>query len=1064
MDNQRFSLREILSRKEPQIAIKGTRITSSVIWNLLLLLISLLFVTAFFVGGAAAGYFASLVQDEPIPDSEELEENIYNYEEATEIYFAGGEYLGDMPSPIERREAELDEISENLINAVIATEDEYFFEHDGIVPKAILRALYQDFSNAATQTGGSTLTQQLVKNQLLSSEVTHDRKAVEILYAMRTEHFFEKEDILEAYLNVVPFGRNANGQQIAGVRAAAEGIFDEDVSDLNIAQAAFIAGLPQSPFGYTPFEGSGEVRENFDAGLDRMETVIERMHRFGAITDEEKEDALAYDIRENLTEPEPTSLDEYPFLTDEVRRRALQELPEILMDNDDVDLDDIEDDDQRNLVRNRYEEEAERALSQEGYEIHLTIDKDIYDAQQEAVEEFEMFSDQTDYVTNDDGEEEETTILEETASVTINNETGQIISFVGGRDFETQNYNRATQAFRQSGSTMKPLTTYALSFETGYLQPGILAPDTPYEDYNDGEGLTNFDNQYDGLMTSREALARSRNVPAVREFMPILDGEREFAEDALIDYGFSRFIENDPHPYASTPLGTLGLTVEANASAFTAVANMGERVDSFMIESINDSDGETIYEEETEGIEVFSPQTGYLVLDTMRDVIYDDVGTASTQITNTLNFDSDFAGKTGTTQEFRDSWFVGLNPNITQATWLGFDDNRQLAQNYQGMGYSGRTQMLWAELMNAAYEEDDELIGPDEEFESPGGIVEEEVCTISGMLPSDLCEEAGLVETDIFNSDYAPTEEDDSLQEVDYVEVGGNSYTALDETPSEFTRSGVSVDEEYFDFAEDEDISEYIPEDWDDLVSDEEAPDNGSTPSSLNSVTTSGNGIAWDEHPDEQVIGYRVYYASSEDGSYEEVDAVRWDEDFNYSGGEGSYAVTAVDTAGRESDRNETMVGSFEDDDEDDNNDDSAEDNSENSDASSDNNAGTSNNNEDSSDNNETNDENNGNNNNNEANNNENENNVSNNQNNDNDEAENDNQTNNNADESNNEENSNNNENTDNTNNANNTNNTNNTNSNENENNNNSNNNAEANREEEEEENSNNNANEENEN
>jgi penicillin-binding protein len=247
MAKDKFSFNKILQRKEPQTIFKGVRITSQVMWNLFLIFLTLGIMGAFFVGGAGAGYFASLVKDEPVRSYEEMREDIYDYEEATEIYFANEVYLGDLPSPLERREVSLEDVSQVAIDAVIATEDEYFFEHEGIVPKALLRAVYQDFSNAATQTGGSTLTQQLIKNQVLSSEVTHDRKAAEILLAMRLENFFDKDEILEAYLNVVPFGRNSSGTQIAGIQSAAQGIFGVDASELNLPQAAFIAGLPASP-------------------------------------------------------------------------------------------------------------------------------------------------------------------------------------------------------------------------------------------------------------------------------------------------------------------------------------------------------------------------------------------------------------------------------------------------------------------------------------------------------------------------------------------------------------------------------------------------------------------------------------------------------------------------------------------------------------------------------------------------------------------------------------------------------------------------------------------------
>ena len=271
--------------------LKILRISYGVIWNLILIsLISILLLVTF-AFGAGAGYFASLVKDEIPRSYESMRQDIYNYEEPSEVFFAGNVPMGKLRSDIIREEVKLEEVSPYVIQAVIATEDQNFYEHKGIVPKSTLRALLQAFTNASTQTGGSTLTQQLVKNQILSSEVSFERKAKEILLALRLERFFSKEEILEAYLNVSSFGRNSSGQNIAGVQAAAQGIFGVDAKDLNLPQAAFIAGLPQSPNGYTPFTRDGELKspEGLKPGLDRMRTVLSRMLEMGFITEKEYE-------------------------------------------------------------------------------------------------------------------------------------------------------------------------------------------------------------------------------------------------------------------------------------------------------------------------------------------------------------------------------------------------------------------------------------------------------------------------------------------------------------------------------------------------------------------------------------------------------------------------------------------------------------------------------------------------------------------------------------------------------------------------------------------------------
>ncbi|PRO65416.1 transglycosylase domain-containing protein [Alkalicoccus urumqiensis] len=914
-DRNRWS--RLFGGRGTNAAAKSIRITSAVFWNLLLILVVFGLIGAAFAGGTAAGYFASLVQDEPVRGAEELEAAVYDYEESTEIYFADEVYLGDMPSPLERREIPLEEVSQNVIDAVIATEDEYFFEHEGIVPKALMRAVMQDFSNAATQTGGSTLTQQLVKNQVLSSEVTHDRKATEILLAMRLEHFFEKEDILEAYLNIVPFGRNASGQQIAGVQAAAQGIFDVDAAELTIPQAAFIAGLPQSPFAYTPFNGNGEQKESLEAGLNRMETVLDRMHRHGYITEQEFENALNYDITADFAQAESSSYEDYPFILSTVENRARDRVAEHLMAQDGVNPDEMEDPDYRLLMLNRYREQAEQELQRNGYRIHTTINKDIYDAQQEAVRNFENFGpDKTVADENDEGEIVEINYQEEVGSVLMDNRTGAVISFVAGRDFEENQNNHAMSLSyasgfqRSSGSTMKPLLTFAVGFETGVLQPGFITPDTPYSyPGDDGEEVNNFDRSYRGMITAREALALSRNVPAVREFE---DVDHDTARQALINYGFERYFPDDDasFPYPGSPLGTLGMTVEANTSAYTTFGNNGSRKEAFIIDRIETSEGDVIYETDTEvETEILSPQTNYLMIDVMRDVLTPGLGTAGS-LPDRLNFSTDLAGKTGTTNEIKDSWFVGVNPNFTQGIWVGYDAfNLEIEQQWNGLGYGPRTQSLWADLANAAHSVDPQFMAPEEGFARPDGIVEQSVCGISGMLPSDLCREAGLVTTDLFNAEYVPTESDDSLERVQYVRVNGSNYEALSSTPSEFTRSGVSVKEEYFDFDEDGDISEYIPDDWDNLVNTEDtAPDNGRTPGAPPSVFGGSSSMGWGAHPEGDVVGYRVYRSATSGGSYSLVDSVRWDQDYRASAGTGYYYVTAVDVAGRESSPSSTVT------------------------------------------------------------------------------------------------------------------------------------------------------------
>src|SRR3954469_8662901 len=270
------SIIDLITHKK---TVKGARITYQVVWNLILLVLTVVILGGSFATGVGAGYFASLVKDEPVRSYNSMKKDIYNYTETSDLYFANNVYLGRLRTDLVREEVKLDQVSKDLTNAVVATEDQYFYQHNGVVPKAVFRALFQEVTNSAVQSGGSTLTQQLIKNQILTNEVSFQRKANEILLALRLEKFFDKKEILEAYLNVATLGRNSSGRNIAGVQSAAQGIFGTNAKDLTLPQAAFIAGLPQSPFGYTPFTNDGTIKdpENLEPGLSRMKTVLKRM-------------------------------------------------------------------------------------------------------------------------------------------------------------------------------------------------------------------------------------------------------------------------------------------------------------------------------------------------------------------------------------------------------------------------------------------------------------------------------------------------------------------------------------------------------------------------------------------------------------------------------------------------------------------------------------------------------------------------------------------------------------------------------------------------------------------
>ena len=874
--------------------VKKARLTYEVVWNLILLFIICLLIGGGFALGAGAGYFASLVKEEPVRSYNTMKKDIYNYEETSEVYFSNNVYLGKLPTDLEREEVKLKDVSPYLIDAVVATEDKYFYEHDGVVPKSIMRAVFQEVANTSSQSGGSTLTQQLIKNQILTNEVSFERKAKEILLALRLEKFFDKKEILEAYLNVSTFGRNSSGHNIAGVQAAANGIFGVDAKKLTLPQAAFIAGLPQSPFGYTPFTQEGKVKENLEPGISRMKIVLSRMYKEKKITKKEYEDASKYDITKDFIPAKKSPTETYPWLTYELEKRSTEIIAEILAKKDGYSKEDLRKDD---ILLEQYTTLADRQVHQNGYEIHSTIDKKIYDKMQEVAKNFALYGPtKSETVTNSEtGKTETVSEPVETGAILIENKTGKIISFVGGRDHDREALNHATSAKRSNGSTMKPLLVYGPAIELNTLSPGSILPDLPLR-LNPGSNNawpSNYDMQYHGLVTARYALAKSYNVPAVKAYVDILPQK---PAKYLEKMGFTSLKEGD-YTNRATALGALetGVTVEENTNAYGTFANDGKFIDAYMIDKIVDKNGKVIYQHKVEPVEVFSPQTSYLTLDMMRDVVTE--GTAAA-VNNRLKFHSDWAGKTGTAQNFTDSWFVATNPNVSFGVWTGYDTPKSLYTG--GLSYSMRTNYLWADFMNAVYDINPELVDPSESFKMPGGIVRRSICSVSGLLPSEGCSKAGLVTTDLFKSGTAPNKADDSLVAGKVVQIGDARYVALDSTPSEFTESGLMLNPDYLKKLFGVDISDASSlvqnnSNWNKLAApSKKMYDNGKTPSAI-TITNSGKGIVWSKHAENDVVGYRIY----KDGK--KVGSKKAGEKLYFNNGSGSYTVKAVDIAGRES-------------------------------------------------------------------------------------------------------------------------------------------------------------------
>ncbi|OCS88321.1 transglycosylase domain-containing protein [Caryophanon tenue] len=891
-------INDFLDRVAAHKLVPKLRITGNVLWNLALFFLVLTLVGGVFVASVGAGYFAALVREEPLRASDEMREEIFSYEETSEIYFADDIYIGKVRTDLERRETSLTSVSTNVVNAVLATEDEHFREHNGIVPKAVLRGLVQDVTNSSSQTGGSTLTQQLIKNQILTNEVSYERKAKEILLAMRLEHFMTKEEILEAYLNIIPYGRNADGRNIAGVATAAEGIFGTTPDKLNLAQSAYIAGIPQAPFKYTPFTSRGELKgaEGLQPGIDRMKTVLFRMKEEGFITEAEYNEAAAYDIVADFRTKQASATDLYPYITYEVERRTTDILMEMLAEKDGVTKEQLT---QNEQLYEKYQILADRDMRSSGYRIYTTIDKTMYDAMNKAAAEFELYG-QTLTSTATDPETGETIEIKEpvqVSSVLMDSKTGRIISFVGGRDFEITEFNYATQGVRSLGSTVKPLLVYAPALEYGFIGAG-----SPVVDVRLGRGDWDPKNfiptQELGLIPARKALASSQNLAAIRLFAMQL---QEYTPGEFLQKMNPERITMD---HVSNPSAALGAGVETtvaeNTASFAAFANEGTYNEGYMIAKIEDLDGNLIYEHELNPTPVFSPETAYIISDMLKDTFKQ--GGTTNRAANLLKFNpTNMSAKTGTSQFFHDVWVMAYNPNITLSAWMGYGKPKPLDTMSNTYGQpSTRINTLWATLMNTVYATDPELVNPNTKMERPENVVSKTFCGISGRALSNACSAAGFAETDLFNAKvFVPIKADDSITASSAVTIRGQKYQPLNGTPSAFiTSGGVALSPSFAKRM----LGTYGG-DASKLISGasygggavSSMGDDGAAPSAP-SAAVSGSTLSWSASSSRDVVGYYIYRQGG--GRIATVaESSSRARTINY----GSYYVTAVDIAGRES-------------------------------------------------------------------------------------------------------------------------------------------------------------------
>ena len=562
----------------------------------------------------------------------------------------------------------LDLISPNFQKAIIAVEDSTFYEHHGLDLLAILRAFYKNTVKGKAAEGGSTITQQLAKNLFFSFEKSYERKLKELLMAFQIESTFSKPEILEAYANQIYFGKGAYG-----VNKASQIYFGKNPSELNLLQSAVLAAIPKSPNKINPIN-------NKEASIHRASYVLQRMVDEGYISETDRSEALKSELnlRATNTKQNPDS-----YFVDYV----LNEMEEM------------------------YEKEF---IHFGGLKIFTTLDSNMQKAAHDAAKHHVKFLESR--MIKEEGQENL-----EVAVVTVDNQSGAIRVLLGGLDYSKSQFNRAVSNNRMPGSSFKPFV-YMSAFENLGYHPGTVIVDEPISLDIPGTTLwepNNFNDKFKGPVILKEALAKSLNVISAKlmyELSPkrVIKTARKF--------GIKSPLKNN----YSLALGSSGVSALELASAYSVIANLGTYKEPFLVFRVEDYGGNTLYDHFIEKSKRFSEKEIYPLLDMMKGVVENGSG----RVVRRVGFDHPAGGKTGTTNDFRDSWFTGFTKNYSTSVWVGFDDNSPLiGPNGRGLTGAHAAAPIWGRYMKKIHKNIKK-----KEFELPDDVRYEQVNYHNGFF------------------------------------------------------------------------------------------------------------------------------------------------------------------------------------------------------------------------------------------------------------------------------------------------------------------------------------------
>jgi len=638
------------------------------------------------------GFAVSLVKTIPVLDSTGLD----NYAVTSYVYDNKGKLLAELHGEENRIPVELKDVSPNMINALLAIEDQRFYQHHGLDLYRIAGAFVANVKSKKIVQGGSTITQQLVgMSKLDRSEKTYKRKIHEALIALKVEREYSKDDILEIYLNRVYFGHGAYG-----IEAAAQIYFGKHARNLNVQEGALLAGIVQNPYKNSPILHP-------DAAKSRRAVVLNAMADFKVLTPEKVEALQKTEINLSKDSMEKVDIYKHQSFTDHVIEEAIERL--------------------------ELGEEPEK-LYTGGYRIYTTLDNAIQEKMEAVYAEPLNFP---------QGEGDE---IIQSAMVVLDHHTGEIKGIVGGREQEGKRiFNRATQSYRQPGSAFKPLVVFGPALEKGY-SPATVLDDYPQAYSINGEvwAPRNYDNRYRGLVSMRTAAKYSINVWSVKMLNQIgIEEGYRFAESL----GISSLVPKGKYHDKGLALALGGLTKGVSplemAAGYGAFANEGEYIKPYVITKILDIDGQVILRNKPEPNPVMSQETAYLVTSMLRTGVEEGTGQKA-QLD-----DRPVAGKTGTSTDTKDAWFIGYTTNLVGAVWLGYDTPQEM-KGVIGGGYNAGP--IWKQVMEVAHQDI-----PPRDFTRPPGIMEVPVDKKSGLLVGESTPLEAM-ELELFNRNNVPKE------------------------------------------------------------------------------------------------------------------------------------------------------------------------------------------------------------------------------------------------------------------------------------------------------------------